>query len=104
MNLKALLSIFKDDNEWNEKTIIGFLSFAMMVIIATVDTVTGFVGINLAVQEFIYNSFVMVTLGSFGVAGVEKFSSSERDKVRNRREDNSHNRYEEDDCHDHLSP
>jgi hypothetical protein len=36
------------------------------------DIITGFVGKDLVVQEFIYNSFVIITLGSFGIAEVGK--------------------------------
>ena len=32
-------SIFKDDNNWNEKTIIGFMSFAVMVVVMVADVV-----------------------------------------------------------------
>jgi hypothetical protein len=66
--------IFKDSNDWNEKTIIGFMSFAVMVIIAGVDVVTGISGQHLEIKEYIYNSFMILTLGSFGIAGLEKFS------------------------------
>lgn len=67
--------IFKDDNSWNEKTIIGFMSFAVMVLFAIADIVTGALGKDLVVQEFIYNSFTIITLGSFGIAGLEKFAN-----------------------------
>lgn len=70
----AFKNIFKDDNEYNEKNIIGFLSFAVMVIFAAVDLVTGYVGKDLVINESIYNSFVFITLGSFGIAGLEKFA------------------------------
>lgn len=66
--------IFKDSNDWNEKTIIGFMSFAVMVLVMIADVVTGWVGKDLPVNDFIYNSFVFVTLGSFGIAGLEKFA------------------------------
>ena len=65
-------SIFKDNNDWNEKTIIGFLSFAVMVIVMVADVVSGIVGKDLVINEFTYNSFVIITLGSFGIAGLEK--------------------------------
>jgi ABC-type uncharacterized transport system permease subunit len=70
----SFIKIFKDTNDWNEKTIIGFLSFAVMVVVMIADVVTGWVGKDLPVNEFIYNSFVFVTLGSFGIAGLEKFA------------------------------
>ena len=72
--IMAFKDIFKDENSYNEKTIIGFMSFAVMVIFATADIVTGFLGKDLPVQEFIYNSFVIITLGSLGIAGLEKFA------------------------------
>jgi hypothetical protein len=73
-NLMSFKNIFKDDNDVNEKNVIGFMSFAVMVLFALADLVTGYVGKDLVVQEFIYNSFVIVTLGCFGIAGLEKFA------------------------------
>jgi len=72
--IMAFKDIFKDDNDVNEKNVIGFLSFAVMVLFAIADLVTGYFGQDLVVQEFIYNSFVFVTLGCFGIAGLEKFA------------------------------
>lgn len=70
--------IFKDDNTWNEKTIIGFMSFAVMVLVASVDLITGLFGQHLEIKEYIYNSFLMLTVGAFGIAGLEKFSPAAR--------------------------
>jgi ABC-type uncharacterized transport system permease subunit len=70
----SFLEIFKQSNDYNEKTIIGFISFAVMIIVMIADVVTGWVGKDLVVNEFIYNSFLFVTLGSFGIAGLEKFA------------------------------
>ena len=76
----ALKDIFKDSNDLNEKNVVGFLSFAMMVIFALADIFTGFFGKDLVVQEFIYNSFVIITLGSFGIDGIQKFAGKKEDK------------------------
>ena len=67
-------AIFKDKNDINEKSLIGFVSFAIMVCFALVDLTTGYFGKDLVINEFIYNSFVWVTIGSFGIAGLEKFA------------------------------
>ena len=75
--------IFKDDNTWNEKTIIGFMSFVVMVVIAAVDLITGMEGVNLEIKDYIYNSFLMLTVGSFGIAGLEKFSPAARVRAEN---------------------
>ena len=68
--------IFKDNNDYNEKTIIGFISFAMMVGTALLDLVMSAMGNPIQIKEYIYTSFVTVTLGSFGVAGLERFSGA----------------------------
>lgn len=75
---KGFVQIFKDNNDWNEKTIIGFISFTVMVVIAAFDLITGLEGMNLEIKDYIYNSFMMLTLGSFGIAGLEKFSPANK--------------------------
>ena len=76
--MNKFAQIFKTNNDWNEKTIIGFLSFAVMVIVMLMDVITGWFGKDLPVNEFIYNSFVFVTIGSFGIAGLEKFAPTKK--------------------------
>jgi ABC-type uncharacterized transport system permease subunit len=65
--------LFKDNNDINEKSVVGFLSFAMMVIALFVDLVTGWVGKELLINEYIFNGFLVITLGSFGIASVDKY-------------------------------
>ncbi|MDO7611090.1 MAG: hypothetical protein MUQ72_00635 [Flavobacteriaceae bacterium] len=69
-----MFDIFKDSNEWNEKAIVGFVAFAIMVLVMIADTVSGAIGKDLVINDFVYNSFVWVVLGSFGISGVEKFA------------------------------
>jgi len=71
-NWMAFKDMFKDQNDINEKSVVGFASFAIMVLFALADIVTGFIGKDLVVQEFIYNSFVIITLGSFGIGEAGK--------------------------------
>jgi|TARA_B110000977_G_scaffold104876_1_gene136814 hypothetical protein len=71
----AFKNLFRDDNDINEKSIIGFISFLIMVIFAVTDLVTGYLGKDLVINEFIYDSFTFITLGCFGIAGVEKIFS-----------------------------
>lgn len=66
-------SLFNDDNQINEKSFIGFLAFAMMVVFAIADIVTGTLGKELVIQEFVFNSFLWLTLGCFGIASVDKY-------------------------------
>jgi len=69
---KGFLSIFRDENNINEKSIIGFASFTMMVAFGVVDLITGLDGKGLEISDTIYTSFVVVTLGSFGIAEAGK--------------------------------
>ena len=68
----AFKDIFKDDNEYNEKTIVGFMSFAVMSMTAIADVVTGILGNELVISDTIFNSFVIITLGAFGIAEAGK--------------------------------
>ena len=68
------MNIFKDNNDWNEKSIIGFVAFAIMCVIMIIDLVTGYTGKDLVINEFVYDSFVFVVLGCFGISGIEKFA------------------------------
>ncbi len=73
-------NIFRDDNNWNEKAIVGFIAFIVMCIIMIADLVTGWFGQDLVINEFIYDSFTLVVLGCFGIAGLEKFAGNKKDK------------------------
>ena len=68
----AFSDLFKDKNDINEKAVIGFISFGIMVIFAVADLVSGVIGQDLVINDVIYNSFVLVTLGSFGIAEAGK--------------------------------
>ena len=69
-----LMENFKDNNDWNEKSIVGFIAFAIMCLIMVADLVTGWVGQDLVINKFVYDSFVWVVLGCFGISGIEKFA------------------------------
>ena len=75
---------FKDRNDINEKTVIGFISFVIMFLFAMVDIVCGALGKEVVFHEYIYQSFLVLTLGVFGISSVDKYinkrhSHSDRD-------------------------
>tara|TARA_B110000208_G_scaffold6836_1_gene8711 strand:+ start:1714 stop:1974 length:261 start_codon:yes stop_codon:yes gene_type:complete len=76
----AFRDIFKDSNDINEKTVVGFASFAIMTIFAIVDLITGYLGKDLVINEFIYDSFLFITLGSFGIAELGKIFGNKSKK------------------------
>jgi len=67
-----LKDLFNDKNDINEKSVIGFLAFIIMTVFAIADIVTGYFGKDLVVNEFIFNAFLVLVLGTFGISGVEK--------------------------------
>jgi hypothetical protein len=76
----AFKDIFKKSNDYNEKTIIGFLSFMVMVMAIIVDLVTGWLGKPLELNEYIFDAFMYITLGSFLPDVLEKFASIKNSK------------------------
>lgn len=66
--------IFRDENDINEKNVIGFASFVVMVLYSIADLVTSIIYVDggLQINEVVYNSFVWVTLGCFGISAFEK--------------------------------
>jgi hypothetical protein len=71
----AFRDIFKDKNDFNEKNIVGFASFTVMAVFAAADIITGFLGKDLVINDVVFNSFVIITLGSFGIDGATKIFS-----------------------------
>jgi hypothetical protein len=70
--------LFSDDNQINEKSVVGFAAFAVMVVAMVADLVTGYFGKDLVINEFIYNSFLVICLGSFGIGSIDKFINSKK--------------------------
>lgn len=69
---RKFMDLFLDDNDINEKSIIGFLSFFLMFVFGTCDLITAFWGMDLKISDTIYTSFVVVTLGAFGISEAGK--------------------------------
>lgn len=73
-------TLFKDSNDINEKNVVGFGSFAVMAVFAAADVVTGILGMELVISDTIFNSFVIITLGSFGIAEAGKVFGGNKEK------------------------
>ena len=72
-------NLFDDSNSINEKVVIGFLAFTMMVIFAIADIVTGSLKQPLIVNEFIFDAFKFLTVACFGIASVDKWINKKND-------------------------
>jgi ABC-type uncharacterized transport system permease subunit len=76
---KFFSQLFNDNNTINEKSVIGFISFLILIGFAISDIITGYYGKDLVVNEFIFNAFMIITLGCFGISSVDKFINSKKE-------------------------
>jgi small-conductance mechanosensitive channel len=72
--------LFDDNNTINEKAVVGFIAFMCLVLALLVDLVTGYMGTALVLNEFIFDGFMVIILGSFGIASVDKFMNMKNGK------------------------
>ena len=66
-------NLFDDSNTINEKSVVGFTAFIMMVVTLIADIVTGIMGKIMPIHEFVFDGFMVIVLGAFGIASVDKF-------------------------------
>jgi ABC-type uncharacterized transport system permease subunit len=70
---KLLKELFNDNNSINEKSVIGFIAFFMMVLTMFIDIIKGWMGKEFVINEFIFDGFLIITLGSFGIGSIDKW-------------------------------
>jgi hypothetical protein len=80
-------NLFDDNNTINEKSVVGFGAFVMMVITLLVDIGTGIYGKEMPIHEFVFDGFLVITLGSFGIASVDKWVNNKNSKKENSQEE-----------------
>jgi hypothetical protein len=60
--------LISDDNDINEKSFVGVVSFFAMIFTLIADVITGILGKDLVVKEFIFDGFLILTSVSFGIS------------------------------------
>lgn len=78
--------IFKDTNDINEKSVVGFFSFIIMILFALADVITGWFGKDLLINDYIFNAFLWVVLGSFGIGSIDKFVANNNNSYKEKPE------------------
>jgi hypothetical protein len=69
---KLFRELIMDDNHINEQAFVGVVAFFAMVVILLVDVITGILGKELVIKEFIFDGFMILTLGAFGITTAGK--------------------------------
>ena len=72
--------LINDDNHINEKSFIGIIAFVCMIIALAVDLITGWMGQELVINEFIFDGFMVIVLGAFGIGSIDKFINARKGK------------------------
>jgi hypothetical protein len=72
---KFFRELISDDNQINEQAFVGVVSFFAMVFVLTVDVITGILGNELIIKEFIFDGFMLLTLGAFGITTAGRIMS-----------------------------
>jgi hypothetical protein len=76
---KFFHQLFDDNNSINEKSVVGFIAFVMLCLAFLVDIITGYFGKEFVVNKIIFDGFMVITLGSFGIASIDKWTNRKKD-------------------------
>ena len=83
---KFLHDLFNDNNSINEKAVVGFIAFFMMIITLVTDIVTGILGREMPIHQFIFDGFMIIVIGAFGIASIDKWINKTKGKSDNEEE------------------
>jgi hypothetical protein len=87
---KFFRELISDDNHINEQAFVGVISFFAMVFVLLVDVATGIWSKELIIKEFIFDGFMILTLGAFGITTAGRVLSLKK-KVEEKKEKNESN-------------
>jgi cytochrome b len=89
---KFFRELISDNNNINEQAFVGVISFFAMVFVLLVDVVTGALSKELVIKEFIFDGFMILTLGAFGITtagrimSLKKKAEKKEEEVNNQEE------------------
>lgn len=72
---KFFRELISDDNQINEQAFVGVVAFFAMVFILMVDVITNIIGKEIIIKEFIFDGFMILTLGAFGITTAGRIMS-----------------------------
>jgi hypothetical protein len=83
---KLFRELISENNNKNEQAFVGLVSFFAMIFVLMIDVITGILGKELIIKEFIFDGFMTLTLGAFFINTLKnvmgkKIPSSENENV-----------------------
>jgi hypothetical protein len=88
---KLFRELISDDNQINEQAFVGVVAFFAMVFILIVDVITGIWSKELVIKEFIFDGFMIITLGAFGITTAGRILSLKKKAEKNTEEEENNN-------------
>ena len=89
---KFFRELISDDNHINEQAFVGVVAFFAMVFILVVDVITGILSKELIIKEFVFDGFMILTLGAFGITTAGRILSlKKKNKDENNKDSESGN-------------
>jgi hypothetical protein len=88
---KFFRELISDDNKINEQAFVGVVAFFAMAFILIVDVTTGIWGKELIIKEFIFDGFMIITLGAFGITTAGRIMSLKKKANKTSQEEESNN-------------
>jgi len=88
---KFFRELISDDNKINEQAFVGIVAFFAMAFILVVDVITGILGNELIIKEFIFDGFMIITLGAFGITTAGRIMSLKKKAKKTSEEEASNN-------------
>jgi hypothetical protein len=86
---KFFRELISDDNDINEQAFVGVVSFFAMLFVLLIDVVTGIISKELIIKEFIFDGFMILTLGAFGITTAGRIMSLKKKTKENEEVNNT---------------
>jgi hypothetical protein len=84
---KLFRELISDDNNINEQAFVGVISFFAMLFVLLVDVITGVLSKELIIKEFIFDGFMLLTLGAFGITTAGRIFSLKKKAEQEKKEE-----------------
>jgi hypothetical protein len=83
---KFFRELISDTNSLNEKTFVGLMAFILVIVTITCDIITGFMGREMPIHEFVFDGIMFIVLGAFFGTSLDKWINR---KSNNKKDDST---------------
>jgi hypothetical protein len=83
---KFFRELLCDENTLSEKTFIGLCAFGLIFVTLVCDIITGFLGREMPIHEFVFDGIMFIVLGAFFGTSLDKWIGS-KNKKEDKKED-----------------